>query len=94
MIYLDKDTSFIPQINPTQGDKIRFVNQLTKEVTEIGLTHTDGMYFLEEVPILSGQYDYYILAGEEVVQRGLASALGTRSTTHYGADINIKSYEG
>lgn len=94
MIYLDKDTSFIPQINPKEGDTIRFVNQLTKEVTEIGLTYTDGIYYLDEVPVLSGQYDYYILAGEEVVQRGLASALGSRSTTHYGADINIKSYEG
>lgn len=92
MIYLDKDISYIPQINTTVGDKIRFINQLTKEVAEIGLSFEDGMYILDEVPSLSGQYDYFILSGDDVIQRGLASALGNRYTTHYEAENNITSY--
>ena len=93
MIYLDKDTSYIPQINPSIGDKIRFVNQLTKEVSEIDLSFENGMYILDEVPSLSGQYDYFILSGENVIQRGLASALGSRTTTHYDARNTITSYQ-
>lgn len=92
MIYLDKDINYIPQINTTVGDKIRFINQLTKEVTEIGLSFEDGMYILDEVPSLSGQYDYFILSSDDVIQRGLASALGNRSTTHYEAENTITSY--
>lgn len=93
MIYLDKDTSYIPQINPSIGDKIRVVNQLTKEVSEIGLSLENGMYILDKVPSLSGQYDYFILSGEDVIQRGLASALGSRTTTHYDANNTITSYQ-
>lgn len=93
MLYLDRK-NIIPGINPNSGDKIRFVNQVTKEVTEYDLTFEDGIYVLSQIPDLVGDFDYFILSGEDVLQSGVASSLGSRKTTHYQSDINIKSYNG
>lgn len=93
MLYLDRK-NIIPGINPNCGDKIRFVNQVTKEVTEYDLTFEDGIYVLSQIPDLVGDFDYFILSGEDVLQSGVASSLGSRKATHYQSDINIKSYNG
>lgn len=63
MLYLNDDNIIIPKINAVEGDKIKFVNQVTKDVLEADLSLDGNYYVLETNVALTGQYDYFIYAG-------------------------------
>lgn len=97
MIYLDSENIIIPIVNKTIGDRIKFVNQVTKQETSTSLTNNGTYYILDLVPNIVGQFDYFIYDSNDedtILQSGMASLLNDRSTTSYSSNVNIKTYNG
>lgn len=62
MIYLDTENIIVPKVNSVVGDKIKFVNQVTKDEVVCDLSDNDTYYILDSCTNLNGQYDYFIYA--------------------------------
>jgi hypothetical protein len=97
MIYLDSENIIIPIVNKVIGNRIKFINQVTK--TEIGTSlSNDGInYTLDLVPNIVGQFDYIIYDSNDenaILQTGIASYLNDRESTSYSSNVNIKTYNG
>lgn len=63
MVYLDTEHILIPRINTEVGDQIKFVNQTTKDEVVCELSCEDLFYFVDSCTNMTGQYDYFIYAG-------------------------------
>ncbi len=97
MIYLDSENIIIPIVNKVIGNRIKFINQVTKAETGTSLSNDGVKYTLDLIPNIVGQFDYYIYNSEDentILQSGIASYLNDRESTSYSSNINIKTYNG
>lgn len=97
MIYLDSENIIIPIVNKVIGNRIKFINQVTKAETGTSLSNDGENYTLDLIPNIVGQFDYYIYYSEDentILQSGIASYLNDRESTSYSSNINIKTYNG
>lgn len=96
MIYLTENI-IIPIVNPIIGNRIKFVNQVTKETAGSSLSVDGNFYSIDFIPVVTGQFDYFIYSTEDennILQSGIASSLNEREHTSYSATTNIKAYNG
>jgi hypothetical protein len=97
MIYLDNENIIIPIVNKVIGNRIKFINQVTKAETGTSLSNDGVNYTLDLVPNIVGQFDYIIYDSNDentILQTGIASYLNDRESTSYSSNINIKTYNG
>jgi hypothetical protein len=97
MIYLDSENIIIPIVNKVIGNRIKFINQVTKAETGTSLSNDGVNYTLDLVPNIVGQFDYIIYDSNDentILQTGIASYLNDRESTSYLSNINIKTYNG
>lgn len=97
MIYLDSENIIIPIVNKVIGDRIKFINQVTKAETGTSLSNDGVNYTLDLIPNIVGQFDYFIYDSADentILQSGIASYLNDRESTSYSSNINIKTYNG
>lgn len=95
MIYIS-DTTIIPKVQDGVPDSLKLINQVTKEELLFDDISDAGNYyeFVLSEELANGQYDYFVLSGENVLARGIAQyGEYTKTNTDYSNNITIKTYK-
>lgn len=103
MIYINSESTIVkfPQTSQLAADRIRFINQTTKQSFEVEVSDYSGFsnvyaFNIQEVIRFfeTGQYDYLIFSGSEIIDRGIVQ-FGSfeHKTSQYNAPVNIIQYD-
>lgn len=102
MIYINSESTIVkfPQTSQLTADRIRFINQTTKQSFEVEVSDYSGFsnvyaFNIQEVIRFfeTGQYDYLIFSGSEIIDRGIVQ-FGSfeHKTSQYDARVDIIQY--
>lgn len=96
MIYIS-DTTIIPKVQDGVPDKLKLINQVTKEELLFDDISDEGTYYVLTLnsDLDNGQYDYFVTSGENILASGIAQyGEYTKTNTDYNTNnITIKTYK-